>query len=446
MIEFIMVFHYNISIIDKGGHGMDKKWKIETAAVQGGYTPGNSEPRILPIYQSTTYKYNTCEEVAKLFDLQAPGHMYTRISNPTLEALEKKVAMMEGGIGAVATSSGQAATMISVMTICTVGEHLLASSTLYGGSFSLLKTTLSKMGIEVTFVDPELSLEELQSYIKPNTKAVFAETIGNPVLNILDFNKFETLAHSNNLPLIVDNTFPTPILCRPIEHGADIVIHSCTKYMDGHATSVGGMIVDSGRFNWENGKFPEMTTPDESYHGVVYVRDFKEAAYITKARVQLLRDMGATMSPFNGFLINLGIETLPVRMERHCKNALAVAQWLENHEKIEWVTYPGLKSHPTHDLATKYLPDGCSGVLAFGVKGGRTASEKMIDNLNMIALVVHVADTRSCVLHPASTTHRQLSEEEQIASGVKPDLIRFSVGLENIEDIIDDLKGALDKI
>ncbi|GKX30286.1 O-acetylhomoserine aminocarboxypropyltransferase [Vallitalea longa] len=425
---------------------MDKKWKIETKAVQGGYEPGNSEPRVLPIYQSTTYKYDTCEEVAKLFDLQAAGHMYSRISNPTVEALEKKMAMLEGGVGAMATSSGQAATLLSIMTICTAGEHLLAANTLYGGSFTLLKSTLSKYGIEVTFVDPELSLEELKTYVKPNTKGVFAETIGNPSLNVLDFDKFSTLAHDNNVPLIVDNTFATPYLCRPFEHGADIVVHSCTKYTDGHATSVGGMIIDSGKFNWDNGKFPEMTTPDESYHGVVYVRDFKEAAYITKVRVQLLRDIGATMSPFNAFLMHIGLETLPLRMERHSDNALAAAKWLEKNDKIAWVTYPGLESHPTHELAKKYLSNGCSGVLTFGVKGGREAGEKLIDNLDLIKLVVHVADTRSCILHPASTTHRQLTEEEQIASGVKPDLIRFSVGIENIEDIINDLENALEQL
>ncbi|MCT4545051.1 MAG: O-acetylhomoserine aminocarboxypropyltransferase/cysteine synthase [Vallitalea sp.] len=425
---------------------MDKKWKIETTAVQGGYEPSNSEPRVLPIYQSTTYKYNTCEEVAKLFDLQAAGHMYSRISNPTVEALEKKMAMLEGGIGAMATSSGQAATMISIMTICNVGDHILASSTLYGGSFSLLKTTFKKFGIEVTFIDPEKSIDELKTYIRPNTKAVFGETIGNPGLNIIDFDKFATLAHENNIPLIVDNTFPTAYLCRPIEHGADIVVHSCTKYTDGHATSVGGMIIDSGKFNWSNGKFPEMTSPDDSYHGVVYVQDFKEAAYITKARVQLLRDIGATMSPFNAFLMNLGLETLPLRMERHSKNALEIAKWLEKNDKIDWVVYPGLESHPSYNLAKKYLPNGCSGVLTFGVKGGREAGEKLINNLNMIALVVHVADTRSCMLHPASTTHRQLSEQEQLDSGVKPDLIRFSVGLENIEDIIDDITNALEQV
>ncbi|QUI21112.1 O-acetylhomoserine aminocarboxypropyltransferase/cysteine synthase [Vallitalea pronyensis] len=422
---------------------MDNKWRIETTAVQGGYEPKSGEPRVLPIYQSTTYKYDTCEQVAKLFDLEAPGHMYTRISNPTLEALEKKMAMMEGGIGAMATSSGQAATMIAIMTICSSGEHIVAANTLYGGSFSLLKTTFEKFGIDVTFVDPELSLEALKSYIQPNTKAVFAETIGNPLLNILDFNKFAMLAHDNQLPLIVDNTFATPYLCRPIEHGADIVIHSCTKYIDGHATSVGGMIIDSGQFDWTNGKFPEMTSPDASYHGVVYVRDFKEAAYITKARVQLLRDMGSTMSPFNGFLMSVGLETLPLRMERHSENALSIAKWLEQHDQIEWVVYPGLDSHPSHALAKEYLPLGCSGVLTFGVKGGREAGEKLINNLKMIALVVHVADTRSCMLHPASTTHRQLTEEEQLASGVRPDLIRFSVGIENIEDIKADIEQAL---
>lgn len=422
---------------------MDNKWRIETTAVQGGYEPKSGEPRVLPIYQSTTYKYDTCEQVAKLFDLEAPGHMYTRISNPTLEALEKKMAMMEGGIGAMATSSGQAATMIAIMTICSSGEHIVAANTLYGGSFSLLKTTFEKFGIDVTFVDPELSLEALKSYIQPNTKAVFAETIGNPLLNVLDFNKFAMLAHDNQLPLIVDNTFATPYLCRPIEHGADIVIHSCTKYIDGHATSVGGMIIDSGQFDWANGKFPEMTSPDASYHGVVYVRDFKEAAYITKARVQLLRDMGSTMSPFNGFLMSVGLETLPLRMERHSENALSIAKWLEQHDQIEWVVYPGLESHPSHALAKKYLPLGCSGVLTFGVKGGREAGEKLINNLKMIALVVHVADTRSCMLHPASTTHRQLTEEEQLTSGVKPDLIRFSVGIENIEDIKTDIEQAL---
>jgi len=422
------------------------QWKIETKAIQSGYTPRNGESRVLPIHQSTTYKYNTCEEVAKLFDLEAEGHMYTRISNPTLDALEKKIADLEGGIGAMVTSSGQAASMISIMTICQAGEHIIASSSLYGGTFSLLKNTLNKFGVEVTFVDPNLSLEELNKHIRENTKAVFAETIGNPGLNVLDFDKFSEFAHINGIPLIVDNTFATPFLCRPFEHGADIVVHSCTKYMDGHASSVGGVIVDSGKFDWTNGKFKEMTTEDESYHGVIYTRDFKEAAYITKARVQLLRDIGATMAPMNAYLMNLGLETLHVRMERHCENAIKVANWLKEQKEVAWVNYPGLKEHPTYELSKKYLSKGCSGVITFGLKEGRKAGETFINNLKMIALVVHVADARSCVLHPASTTHRQLTEEEQLASGVKPELIRLSVGIENVVDIINDLRQALDCI
>jgi O-acetylhomoserine (thiol)-lyase len=425
---------------------MEKNWRLETKAVQSGYLPGNGEPRVLPIYQSTTYRYDTCEEVANLFDLKSEGHMYTRISNPTVAALENKIAGLEGGIGAMATSSGQAATMLAIMNICQSREHIVAASALYGGTYSLLKTTLKKFGVEVTFVDPELPLEILQTYIKENTKLVFAESIGNPGLNILDFEKFSTFAHNNNIPLIIDNTFPTPFLLRPFEHGADIIVHSTTKYIDGHATSVGGMVVDSGKFNWSNGKFPEMTTPDDSYHGVVYTRDFGNAAYITKARVQLLRDTGAAMSPMNAFLMNLGSETLHLRMERHSENALKVAKWLQEQEEVAWVNYPGLPSHPSYELSKKYLPKGCSGVLTFGLKGGRAAGEKFIDNLKLIALVVHVADARSCVLHPASTTHRQLTEEEQLASGVKPELIRFSVGLENCDDIIDDLRQALDQI
>lgn len=425
---------------------MEKNWRLETKAVQCGYLPGNGEPRVLPIYQSTTYRYDTCQEVANLFDLKSEGHMYTRISNPTVAALENKIAGLEGGIGAMATSSGQAATMLAIMNICQSGEHIVAASALYGGTYSLLKTTLKKFGVEVTFVDPELPLETLQTYIKENTKLVFAESIGNPGLNILDFEKFSTFAHNNNIPLIIDNTFPTPYLLRPFEHGADIIVHSTTKYIDGHATSVGGIVVDSGKFNWSNGKFPEMTTPDDSYHGVVYTRDFGNAAYITKARVQLLRDTGAAISPMNAFLMNLGSETLHLRMERHSENAMKIAKWLQEQEEVAWVNYPGLPSHPSYELSKKYLPKGCSGVLTFGLKGGRAAGEKFIDNLNLIALVVHVADARSCVLHPASTTHRQLTEEEQLASGVKPELIRFSVGLENSDDIIDDLRQALDQI
>lgn len=425
---------------------MDNNWRLETQAVQGGYLPKNGEPRVLPIYQSTTYRYDTCEEVANLFDLKAEGHMYTRISNPTVAALEEKIAGLEGGVGAMATSSGQAATMLAIMNICQAGENIIAANSLYGGTYSLLKTTLKKFGIEVTFVDPDLTKEELQSFIKDNTKAVFAESIGNPSLNILDFEKFATFAHDNEIPLIIDNTFPTPYLLRPFEYGADVVIHSATKYIDGHATSVGGIIVDSGKFNWANGKFPEMNTPDDSYHGVVYTKDFGNGAYITKARVQLLRDTGAAISPMNAFLMNLGSETLHLRMERHSENALRIAKWLQEQKEVAWVSYPGLPSHPSYELSKKYLPKGCSGVLTFGLKGGRIAGEKFIDSLKLIALVVHVADARSCVLHPASTTHRQLTEEEQLASGVKPELIRFSVGIENCDDIIDDLRQALDQV
>ncbi len=425
---------------------MSKEWRIETKAVQSGYTPGSGEPRVLPIYQSTTYRYDTCQEVADLFDLKTAGHMYTRISNPTVAALEEKIAELEGGIGAMATSSGQAATMIAIMTICQAGEHILAASNLYGGSYTLLKSTFKKFGIEVTFADPDLTKEELQGLIQNNTKAVFAESIGNPGIDILDFEKFSSLAHENEIPLIVDNTFPTPYLLRPFEHGADIVTHSASKYIDGHATSVGGVIVDSGKFDWTRGKFPQMTEPDVTYHGVIYTKDFGPSAYISKARVQMLRDMGASMSPMNAFLMNLGLETLHLRMERHSENALKIAQWLEKQDEVVWVNYPGLPSHRTYERSKKYLPLGCSGVLSFGLKGGRSAGEKLIDNLKLIALVVHVADARSCVIHPASTTHRQMSEAEQIASGVKPELIRFSVGIENYEDLIEDLRQALDKI
>lgn len=425
---------------------MNNNWKIETKAVQSGYTPKSGEPRILPIFQSTTYKYDTCEEVANLFDLKSSGHMYTRISNPTLAAFEDKIAELEGGVGAMATSSGQSAILLSIMNICSAGEHILASNSLYGGTFSLLKTTLNKFGIDVNFVDFDLSKEELQAFIKDNTKIIYAESIGNPGLNVLDFEKISSLAHENQIPLLIDNTFPTPYLLRPFEHGADIIVHSATKYIDGHATSVGGVIVDSGKFNWGNGKFPEMTTPDKSYHGVIYTKDFGNAAYITKARVQLLRDMGATLSPMNAFLMNVGLETLHVRMERHSENALKLAMWLQKQEKVAWVSYPGLPNHPSYELSKKYLPKGCSGVLTFGLKGGKESGEKLINNLKLISLVVHVADVRSSILHPASTTHRQLTEAEQLASGVKPDLIRLSVGIENIDDIIADIEQALNQI
>ncbi len=418
-------------------------WNIETKAVQGGYSPKNSEPRILPIYQSTTYKYDSAEHVAKLFDLEVEGHMYTRISNPTLAAFEEKVAQLEGGVGALSTSSGQAATTLAILNICNSGEHIVTASNLYGGTFSLLSTTFKKFGIEVTFVDPESSVQDIKKHFRPNTKALFGETIGNPSLNILDFEKFSSIAKDMGVPFIVDNTFATPYLCKPLEHGANIVIHSATKYFDGHATSVGGVIVDGGNFDWTNGKYPGFTEADPSYHGIKYVEQFGKQAYIVKARVQLLRDLGSTLSPFNAFLINLGLETLHLRMERHSENALKLAQFLQKHPKVEWVNYPGIESHSSYSLAKKYLPKGCSGVLTFGVKGGKEAGIKFIDNVNLAALVVHVADVRTSVIHPASTTHRQLTKEEQLSSGVTEDLIRVSVGIENIDDIIADFDKAL---
>ena len=422
---------------------MSKEWKLETVAVQGGYEPKPTEPRILPIVQSTTYKYDSAEHVAKLFDLDLADHMYSRISNPTVAAFETKVAALEGGVAALATSSGQAATSLAILNICSNGQHLVAASTLYGGTYSLFSNTLPKMGVEVTFVDPECSEEELRNAFKPETRLLFAETIGNPGLNVLDFDKFSTVAKAMDVPLIIDNTFPTPALCRPFDFGADIVVHSTTKYIDGHATSVGGIIVDSGNFNWDNGKYPELTEPDKSYHGLKYVEKFGSLSYIVKARVQWMRDLGACQSPFNAFLKNLGLETLPMRMDRHSTNALALAQYLEKHDCVSWVNYPGLESHPSYAETQKYLPRGASGVMTFGIKGGSEAGRKFMEGTKLIALVVHVGDARSCVLHPASTTHRQLSDEEQAASGVTDDMIRISVGIEHIDDIIEDVDQAL---
>ncbi len=423
-----------------------KKFEADTQCVQAGYDPANGQARIAPICQSTTYKYDDADEVGRLFDLEAEGHMYSRISNPTCGVLEEKIAVMEGGVGAVTTSSGQAATMLAVLNICKSGQHILCMSNLYGGTHTLMGATLKNLGIEVTFIDPFLPLEEMRQFIQPNTRAVFGETIGNPGVNVMDFAKLSTLAHEAGIPLIVDNTFATPYLCRPFEHGADIVVHSTTKYLDGHATSVGGCVVDSGRFDWNNGKFPELTEPDENYHGVVYTKQFGSAAYINKLRATLLRDMGPTMSPFNAWLTNLGMETLAVRMDRHCANALALAKYLEAHPKVAWVSYPLLPSSPTYALAQQYLPKGGSGIIAFGVKGGVAAGKQFINSVKLATLVVHVGDLRSHVLHPASMTHRQLSEEAQIASGVLPDMIRFSVGIENVEDIKADLEQALAQI
>ncbi len=422
---------------------MSKSWKIETQAVQGTYAPKPTEPRIPAICQSTTYKYDSADHVAKLFDLDLPDHMYTRISNPTTEAFEGKIALMEGGVGALATSSGQAASALAIMNICRAGQHIVTASTLYGGTYSLFANTLPKLGIEVSFVHPEASIDELRKQFRPDTMALFAETIGNPGLNVLDFAKFSAVAKEMGVPLIVDNTFPTPYLCRPLDHGADILVHSATKYIDGHATSVGGVIVDGGKFDWTSGKFPEMTEPDASYHGLRYVEKFGSLAYIIKARVQYMRDLGATPAPMNSFLFNHGLTTLPLRMERHSSNALALAKYLQQHPKVSWVNYPGLETHPTYALTQKYLPKGASGVLTFGIKGGREAGIKFMEATKIIALVVHVGDARSCVLHPASTTHRQLSEKQQIASGVTPDLIRLSVGIEHIDDLIADVEQAL---
>lgn len=421
-----------------------KKYAQETICIQGGYEPKNGEPRILPIFQSTTYKYDEADEVAKLFDLEAAGHMYSRISNPTVEALEKKIAEMEGGVGAMATSSGQAANLIAILTICNAGEHVLAMSNLYGGTFTLFTSTLKKMGIEVTFVDHRADGREISSKIQANTKLIFGETIGNPGVDVLDIQRIAEIAHENSIPLVIDNTFATPYLCRPFEFGADIVTHSTTKYIDGHATSVGGIIVDSGKFDWKSsGKFPHLTEADPSYHGLSYTEKFGAAAYITKARVAFLRDMGSTMSPFNAFLTNLGVETLALRMERHSSNALAAARFLESHPNVSWVNYPLLESSQSFDLARKYLSGGASGIIAFGVKGGVESGKKFIDSLELASLVVHVGDIRTHVLHPASMTHRQLSQEQQIKAGIKPDMIRLSVGIENIDDILADLDQAL---
>lgn len=422
---------------------MKPDYKIETKCVQSGYSPKNGEPRVLPIYQSTTYKYDTGTAMAKLFDLE-PGYMYTRLANPTNDAVAAKIASLEGGVAAVLTASGQAANFFALINILGAGDHIVSSATIYGGTFNLLNVTMRKIGIDVTFVDPRADEATLNAAFRPNTKAVFGETIANPSLDVLDIEKFARVAHAHGVPLIVDNTFPTPVNCRPFEFGADIVTHSTTKYMDGHACTLGGAVVDSGNFDWEqNDKFPGLTTPDESYHGAVYTRDFGKAGYITKIVAQLLRDYGSTPSPQNSFYLNLGLETLALRVERHCQNAQRVAEFLEQDERISWVNYPGLKSSPDRALVEKYLPHGTCGVISFGVKGGREAAEKFMNRLELAAIVTHVADTRTCVLHPASTTHRQLSDKELEECGVTPDMIRFSVGIENVEDILADIEQAL---
>lgn len=425
---------------------MSNNYKIETKCIQSGWQPTKGEPRVLPIYQSTTFKYDTSEQMGRLFDLEDSGYFYTRLQNPTNDAVAQKITELEGGVAGMLTSSGQAANYYAVFNICEAGDHIVSASTIYGGTFNLYGTTMKKMGVDCTFVDPDASYEELEKAFQPNTKCVFAETISNPSLVVLDIEKFAKLAHAHGVPLIVDNTFATPINCRPFEWGADIVTHSTTKYMDGHAMCVGGAIVDSGNFDWEAhaDKFPGLTQPDESYHGIIYTQKFGKGAYITKATSQLMRDLGSIQSPQNAFLLNVGLETLHLRVPRHCENALKVAQYLKNHEKVAWVRYAGLEDDPYYELAQKYLPNGSCGVLSFGLKGGRDVSVGFMDKLKLAAIVTHVADARTCVLHPASHTHRQMNEQELLEAGVQPDLIRFSLGIENIEDLIADVKQALE--
>lgn len=427
---------------------MEKRFKPETLCVQAGWQPKKGEPRVLPIYQSTTFKYETSEQMAKLFDLEENGYFYTRLQNPTNDAVASKIAALEGGVAAMLTSSGQAASFFTFFNICEAGGHIVSASGIYGGTYNLLAVTLKKLGIDCTFVDQDAPEEEIAKAFRPNTKLLFGESISNPGVKILDIEKFARLAHTHGVPLVVDNTFATPINCRPFKWGADIVTHSTTKYMDGHATAVGGCIVDSGNFDWEAhaDKFPGLCQPDPSYHGLTYTKTFGKAAFITKATSQLMRDLGAIQSPQNAFLLNLGLETLHLRVPRHCQNAQAVAEWLENNDQISWVCYPGLKSNPHYALAQKYMPKGTCGVMAFGLKGDRNRATRFMDSLELAAIVTHVADARTCVLHPASHTHRQLSEEQLIEAGIAPDLIRLSVGIENVEDIIADLEQALNKI
>ena len=418
---------------------------METTCIQGGWQPKNGEPRILPIYQSTTFKYSTSEQMGRLFDLEENGYFYTRLANPTNDAVADKIRELEGGAAAMLTSSGQAANFYAVFNICGAGDHLVCSATVYGGTSNLFVVTMKKMGVDVTLVDPDASEEEIEKAIRPNTKCIFGESIANPALVVLDLEKFARIAHRNGIPFIVDNTFATPINCRPFEWGADIVTHSTTKYMDGHAMTVGGCIVDSGNFDWEAhaDKFPGLTTPDESYHGIIYTKKFGKAAYITKATAQVMRDLGSIPSPQNSFLLNIGLETLHLRVPRHCENAQKVAEYLQSREDVAWVNYPGLENDKYHALAQKYMPNGSCGVISFGLKGGREVSIKFMDSLQLVAIVTHVADARTCVLHPASHTHRQLSDEQLLEAGVRPDLIRLSVGIENVDDIIADIEQAL---
>ena len=422
------------------------KRSMETTCIQGGWQPKNGEPRILPIYQSTTCKYSTSEQMGRLFDLEENGYFYTRLANPTNDAVADKIRELEGGAAAMLTSSGQAANFYAVFNICGAGDHLVCSATVYGGTSNLFVVTMKKMGVDVTLVDPDAPEEEIEKAIRPNTKCIFGESIANPALVVLDLEKFARIAHRNGIPFIVDNTFATPINCRPFEWGADIVTHSTTKYMDGHAMTVGGCIVDSGNFDWEAhaDKFPGLTTPDESYHGIIYTKKFGKAAYITKATAQVMRDLGSIPSPQNSFLLNIGLETLHLRVPRHCENAQKVAEYLQSREDVAWVNYPGLENDKYHALAQKYMPNGTCGVISFGLKGGRQAAGEFMDKLKLAAIVTHVADARTCVLHPASHTHRQLSDEQLREAGVDPSLIRLSVGIENVDDIIEDIRQALE--
>ena len=421
--------------------------KLDTLCVQGAYKPKSGEPRVIPIVQSTTYKYDSSEAMGDLFDLKTSGYFYSRLQNPTCDLAAAKIALLEGGVAGMLTSSGQAANFYAVFNIAQAGDHVVSSSAIYGGTFNLFNVTMRKLGIDFTFVSPFATAEEIQAAIKPNTKCIFGETISNPSLDVLDIETFADVAHKNGIPLIMDNTFATPINCRPFEFGCDIVTHSTTKYMEGHASTIGGAVVDSGKFNWEqNDKFPGLTTPDESYHGLTYSKNFGEAAYITKATVQLMRDLGSIPAPQDAFLLNVGLETLHFRMARHCENAKRVAEYLKNNDKITWVKCPMLSDDEQYKIAEKYMPNGTCGVVSFGVKGGREAATKFMDSLKLAAIVTHVADARTCCLHPASTTHRQLSDKELAECGVTPDLIRFSCGIKAAEDIIEDIQQALDKI
>lgn len=420
---------------------------LDTICVQGAYKPKSGEPRVIPIVQSTTFKYESSEAMGDLFDLKASGYFYSRLQNPTCDYAAAKIALLEGGVAGMLTSSGQSANFYAVLNIAQAGDHVVSSSAIYGGTFNLFNVTMRKMGIDFTFVSPKATKEEIQNAIQPNTKCIFGETISNPSLDVLDIELFAEVAHANGIPLIIDNTFATPINCRPFEFGCDIVTHATTKYMEGHASTIGGAIVDSGKFNWEqNDKFPGLTTPDESYHGLTYSKDFGEAAYITKATVQLMRDLGSIPAPHSAFLLNVGLESLHLRMARHCENAIKVAQYLKNNEKITWVKCPSLEGDEQYEIAKKYMPNGSCGVVSFGIKGGRESATKFMDSLQLAAIVTHVADARTCCLHPASTTHRQLTDEELIGAGVTPDLVRFSCGIESADDIIADIQQALDKI